>query len=303
MLRVGLGRKTRIPSTQESYLLLFIWSPLLLCLMCSLLWVSYLISRTPRLCRLSEFQNFPSWQTACSSCFLYCPTCSSVLLLDFSHWVIMVLSPKSSLSWSPIAPFLWVWSPEDYCWESEFNRLQNTTLSPTACFFFFFQKGILLLRVGACYLYVQMSPCLLIFTKGGLWSVLGHGTGSVKVFRFMFDFFSLRRRGQGRIYNTCSLISLDQSFRILREGERNCPRLALWQGLPCCTQVSFPPGRGTLLPSLMDRIVPVMSLLWQCPHISYIVWNEPSWNGCGCAFYSRFCWRGKFAPVWSWHHI
>lgn len=57
-LSAGMELKARIPSTQESYLLLFIWSPLHLWLMRSLFWVSYSISRTHPACLLSEFQNF-----------------------------------------------------------------------------------------------------------------------------------------------------------------------------------------------------------------------------------------------------
>lgn len=135
VLSAGLGLKTRILSTQESYLLLFILSPLPLWLMCSLFWGSYSISRTHSACLFAEFQNLPSRWTGLPILLFALSNLLVSVTTGFSHQVITVLSPKSSLSWSQIAPFSCVQSSLDYCWESEFNILQNVTLSPIASFF------------------------------------------------------------------------------------------------------------------------------------------------------------------------
>lgn len=159
VLSAGLRLKTRIPSTQESYLLLFIWSPLPLWLMCSLFWVSHSISRTHPACLLSEFQNFLSPQTGLLVLFYALSNLLVRVTTGFSNQIIIVLSPKSSLSWSQIAPFSWVQSSLDYCWESEFNILQNVIVSPTASFFFFFfQKSTLLLRSWAFFYLSRSFP-------------------------------------------------------------------------------------------------------------------------------------------------
>lgn len=135
-------------------------------------------------------------------------------------------------------------------------------------------------------------PCSPLQREVYVCSILGLGTGSVGVFRCMFSFSSLRRRGQGRIYNSCSWISPDWSFRVLGEGEGNHGRGGhMTRVSPLCPSL-LSTWQRHWPPSLMDRTVAVMSRLWQCPHISYhIVWNEPSWNGCGCAFLQQILLR------------
>lgn len=180
--------------------------------------------QNPSTCRFSEFQNFPSRRTGLLILFFCIINLLVSVVTGFLHQVIIVLSPQSSLSWCLTAPFSWVQSPVDHYWEPEFNIVQNATLSPTASFlpFFFFLKSIPLLRSWAFFYTSRCFPaCSPLQREVYVCSVLGLGTGSVGVFRCMFNFSSLRRRGQGRIYNSCSWISPDRSFRVLGEGEGN----------------------------------------------------------------------------------
>lgn len=161
VLSADLGLKTRIPSAQASYLLLFIWSPLALCLTCSLSWVSYSISRMRPAYLFSEFQNCPSWRTGLLLWFFPLSNLLVNAANGFSHQVIIVLSPQSSLSWCQIAPLSWLQSLVNYCWEPEFHIVQNAAsfFPPKRALFFWDHEHLL---------YVQMFPCLLIFTKGSL---------------------------------------------------------------------------------------------------------------------------------------
>lgn len=109
------------------------------------------------------------------------------------------------------------------------------------------QKSTLLLRSWAFAICADVSLLAHLY-KGKSTSVQFSDLGQVQLECLAVCAISLvwGEGGQGRIYNSYSWISLEQSFRVLGEGEGNMPKMAIWQGLPHCAQVSFPPRRGII---------------------------------------------------------
>lgn len=110
MLIGGFGLKTRISSSQENYLFLFIWSSLPLCLMCLL---GFLFNLKALILRASHLSSGISTAGLLILFFALSNLLVSIAIA-FLHQVIIVLSPKSSLPGSQIVPFSRVQSPLNY---------------------------------------------------------------------------------------------------------------------------------------------------------------------------------------------
>lgn len=241
MLSADLGLKTRIPSAQASYLLLFIWSPVALCLTCSFSWVSYSISRMHPVYLFSEFQNFPSWRTGLLLWFFPLSNLLVNAANGFSHQVIIVLSPQSSLSWCQIAPLSWVQSLVNYGWEPEFHIVQNTAS------FFFPQKSTLLLRSWAFAICPDVSLLAHLY-KGKSTSVQFSDLGQVQLECLGVCAISLVWEEGVKEEFIIPIVGFlwSRVSGFLEKEKGTMPEVAIWQGLPHCAQVSFPPRRGII---------------------------------------------------------
>lgn len=183
----------------------------------------------------------PAGGLVCSSGFFHCPTCLSMLPMDFHiRWLLFFL-PKV------VFPDVRLLLCHGFNLLSTMVENLNFILYKTQQAFFFPQKSTLLLRSWAFAICPDVSLLAHLY-KGKSTSVQFSDLGQVQLECLGVCAISLVWEEGVKEEFIIPIVGFlwSRVSGFLEKEKGTMPEVAIWQGLPHCAQVSFPPRRGII---------------------------------------------------------